>query len=352
MEESAKRRVRLKAMRMQADEAEVPTIRMQADQAEVPNNAQRSGMPGCLSNPLVETATTEVWESYAPRFDFYTDPMSAFSDSRKSSKAGNQIGPDCFSSQSNNGPPMSRFSPSLPVFIRFDIAGPRNTSLAHQNQSNWSPNQIMYQPQGMASPHQSPVGTASPFSMHPQTPEFWNGSTGPTSYSSSSNPSRGGHLPSPGFGPRGSPYSKTGQGRGYWASHSPSPGSPRPTSGRGGSRWYGSSRSPGLGQSSGQGRGSHARFSAPGRPLGPEQFYYESMLEDPWKFSKPVMWQSMHASGNYLNTPDSSRNWTTKSHSTKKARASEALNKSSNQPSLAEYLAASFKEAVDDGAST
>ncbi|XP_041018916.1 protein SICKLE-like isoform X2 [Juglans microcarpa x Juglans regia] len=336
MEESAKRRERLKAMRTQAD------------QAEVPNNAQSSGMPGCLSNPLVETATTAVRESYAPRFDFYTDPMSAFSDSRKSSKAGNQIRPDCFSSPRNNGSPMSRFSPSLP--------GPRNPSLAHQIQSNWSPNQIVYQPQVMASPHRSPVGTASPVSMHPQTPEFWNGSTGPTSYSSSSNPSRGGHLPSPGFGPRGSPYSNTGQGRGYWASHSPSPGSgrggPHPTSGRGGSSWYGSSRSPGLGQSSGQGRGSHARFLAPGRSLGPEQFYNESMLEDPWKFSKPVMWQSMHVSVNYLNTPDSSKNWTTKSHSTKKARVSEALNKSSNQPSLAEYLADSFKEAVDDGAST
>ncbi|KAF5480921.1 hypothetical protein F2P56_001624 [Juglans regia] len=358
MEDSAKRRERLKAMRMQAD------------QAEVPNNSESSGMPGCLSNPLIETATMAVQESCAPRFDFYTDPMSAFSDSKKSNKAGNQIRPDCFTSPSNSGSPMARFSPSLP--------GPRNPPLAHQIQSSWSPNQIMYQPQGMAGPHQSPVGMASPhqnlvgmasprqssvgmaspFSMHPQAPEAWNGSTGPTSHSFSSNPSRGGHLPSPGFGPRGSPYSNTWQGgRGHWVSHSPSPGSgrgiPHPTLGSGGSRQYGSSMSPGFGQSSGRGRGgSHARFSAPGRALGPEQFYNESMLEDPWKFSKPVIWKSMYASVNYLNSPDSSNSWTTKSHSSKKARVSEALNKSSHQPSLAEYLAASFKEAVDDGAST
>lgn len=102
MEESAKRRERLKAMRMQAD------------QAEVPNNAQSSGMPGCPSNPLVETATKAVQESYAPRFDFYIDPMSAFSDSKKGNKAGNQIRPDCSSSPSNSGSPMSQFSPSLP----------------------------------------------------------------------------------------------------------------------------------------------------------------------------------------------------------------------------------------------
>lgn len=101
-EDSAKRRERLKAMRVQAD------------QAEVPNNFESSGMPGWLSNPLLETATMAVQESSAPRFDFYTDPMSAFSDSRKSNKAGNQIRPDCSSSPSNSGSPMSQFSPSLP----------------------------------------------------------------------------------------------------------------------------------------------------------------------------------------------------------------------------------------------
>ena len=43
--------------------------------------------------------------------------------------------------------------------------------------------------------------------------------------------------------------------------------------------------SPVLGHSSGRGQGSHARLS------GPQQFYNQSMLEDPWKFLKPVEWR-------------------------------------------------------------
>lgn len=102
MEESAKRRERLRAMRVEAD------------QAEVSYNVEGSGLPVGLSNPLLETERTVVQESCAPRFDFYTDPMAAFSDSKKSGKAGNQIRPDCFTSPSNSCFPMSRFSPSLP----------------------------------------------------------------------------------------------------------------------------------------------------------------------------------------------------------------------------------------------
>jgi hypothetical protein len=100
MEESENRRDRLKAMRMQAA------------QAEVSNNVESSGVPGCLSNPLIETSV--VQESCTPRFDFYTDPMSAFSDSRKRSNAANQIRPDYFKSPSSGGSLMSRFSPSHP----------------------------------------------------------------------------------------------------------------------------------------------------------------------------------------------------------------------------------------------
>ncbi|GMY16549.1 protein SICKLE-like isoform X4 [Fagus crenata] len=223
-------------------------------------------------------------------------------------------------------------------------------SPSHQIQISSSPNQIMYQAQGSCyspGPHRSPIGMVSPFTMHPRTPEVWNGPIGPTSNSFPYNPARGGLLPSPGFGPRGSPHFNTGQGRGHWVSHSPTPGSgrggsPCPGSGRRGSRWYGSSGSPGLGQSSGRGRGSRARLS------GPEQFYNESMLEDPWKFLKPVVWRSVNVYVNSLNTPDSSKSWITKSLSTKNPKVSEPSNKSSSQPSLAEYLAASFNEAVNN----
>lgn len=340
MEDSEKRRDRLKAMRLQAD------------QTEASSNVASLAVPVSLSNPLLETSATMAVqeESCAPRFDFYTDPMAAFSDSRKRSEAGNQIRQDYFTSPSNHGSPMARFSPSLP--------GPRNPGMtpppAHQIQTSSSPHQMMYQAQGSyynSGPHRSPMGTASPFSMHPQTPEVWNGPMNPTSYRFPSNPSRGVHLPSPGFGPRGSPHFNTGQGRGHWVSHSPSPvsrhgGSPSPGSGRGGGRWYGSSMSPGLGQSSGRGRGSHAH------PSTPERFYNESMLDDPWKLLEPVIWRSASALVNSLNTPASPKSWIAKSPITKRPKISEFSNKSSSQPSLAEILAASFNEPVNDASST
>lgn len=104
MEESEKRRERLNA------------VRMQAAQSEFSINVASSSMPVSLSNPLIETSATMAVqeESCAPRFDFYTDPMAAFSDSRKRSEAGNQIRQDYFTSPSNHGSPMARFSPSLP----------------------------------------------------------------------------------------------------------------------------------------------------------------------------------------------------------------------------------------------
>jgi hypothetical protein len=71
------------------------------------------------------------------------------------------------------------------------------------------------------------------------------------------------------------------------------------------------------------------------------------MLEDPWKFLKPVVWRSVSVYVNSLNTPDSSKSWITKSLSTKNPKVSEPSNKSSSQPSLAEYLAALFNEAVN-----
>jgi hypothetical protein len=330
MDESEKRRERLKAMRMQAD------------QTEGSSNVSSSAVPVSLSNPLIETSATIQAESRAPRFDFYTDPMSAFSDSKKRSKAGNPIRQDDFTSPNNYGSPMARFSPSLP--------GPRNPGMtpppAHQINHSSSPNQIMYRAQGpyySSGPHRSPIGMAGPFSVQPQIPEVWNRPMSPTGYRFPSNPSRGGYLPSPGFGPRGSPHLNTWQGRGHRVSHSPSPGS---GPGRGGGQWYGSSMSPGLGQSGGRGRGYRPRLSAP------EQFYNESMFEDPWKFLKPVVWRSVSAFVNSLNTPDSSKSWITKSPNTKKAKVSEPSNKSSSQPSLAEYLAASFNEAVNDASST
>lgn len=65
------------------------------------------------------------------------------------------------------------------------------------------------------------------------------------------------------------------------------------------------------------------------RQLGPEQFYNASMVEEnPWKGLPPVSWKQGVDAISY--------------GSTNKASFSEGSNKSTTQPNLAEYLAASF----------
>ncbi|KAK9109038.1 hypothetical protein Sjap_017098 [Stephania japonica] len=67
MEESEKRRERLKAMRMEAA------------QANASHNVDTSTVPTQLSNPLIDSLATMENSSTHTRFDFYTDPMAAFS---------------------------------------------------------------------------------------------------------------------------------------------------------------------------------------------------------------------------------------------------------------------------------
>lgn len=252
----------------------------------------------------------------------------------------------------------------------YDLAGPRNPGMtppvSHQFQSSYTPNQ-MYQARGFghsASYQRSPMGIPRP-TMHQGHPYAWNGSGVGAGYNISPNPSRDCNLPSPQFGPIGSSHFNTGQGTANWLNHTPSPGfghggSPSPSSGRGGYHWQ-SGRSPasgqrggrgnfspGLGRRGGRGLGSYARPSATDRPLGPEKYYDNSMVEDPWKFLKPVIWKGVDDPLNGLGTPKSSGS---SIFGTKRAKTSEVSSRSNNQPSLAEYLAASLNEAVSDASS-
>ncbi|PIM97615.1 hypothetical protein CDL12_29914 [Handroanthus impetiginosus] len=84
MEESEQRRERLKAMRMEAARAGVNT------------ESENSGFPSRgLSNPLIESETETA--SAAPpqytsrRFDYYTDPMAAFSGSKRAANISPQV---------------------------------------------------------------------------------------------------------------------------------------------------------------------------------------------------------------------------------------------------------------------
>uniref|UniRef100_A0A5B6ZLF5 Putative RNA-binding protein FUS isoform X2 n=1 Tax=Davidia involucrata TaxID=16924 RepID=A0A5B6ZLF5_DAVIN len=268
MEESVQRRERLK------------TMRMEASQAGVHNDGEIYTPSHGLSNPLIETSAAplaQMESCVTPRFDYYTDPLSAFSGNKRRSKVSNQIPPEFFT------PPR-----------------PRNTELtpspAHQAQTNYSPDQRIYQARGphhSSGPYRSPMGMASPFGAHQGTPPgVWNGSGGSSGFGLPSNSSRGGNFPSPGFGQGGSPSFNSGQGRGHWFRNSPGPGSgrggsPSPNSGRGRGRWFGSSMSPGSGRSGGRGLGSRHRISA---ELRPDLYYNKTMVEDPWEFLKPVIW--------------------------------------------------------------
>ncbi|KAJ7958910.1 Hydroxyproline-rich glycoprotein family protein, putative isoform 2 [Quillaja saponaria] len=280
MEESEKRRERLKAMSMQAD------------LADVSGSNEGSAVPGCLSNPLIETSATMPLrgESGAtPRFDFYTDPMSAFSASKKRGNVSNQITPNCFSPLNFCGFPMPQFTSPYPESVN----------------SLMTPPSQLYQVPNRMEPGTYPgvqlaimVNIILQVGVVPQVLDM---------------------------------------------NHQRSSPSPSPGRGRGGR--YNNGRGPGFGWSGRRGQGSCGRQSPVDRIHVPKQFYRKSMVEDPWKFMKPVMWKRINAPS---NTPESSKSLSSKSFGTKKAKVSDASDRSSSQPSLAEYLAASFNEAVND----
>ncbi|GAV66845.1 hypothetical protein CFOL_v3_10355 [Cephalotus follicularis] len=365
MEESVKRRDRLKAMRLEAD------------QTEVSNNVETSVLPGSLSNPLIEpseTLSVQEESRVTPRFDFYTDPMSAFS----ANKTRNQNRQDSYT-PNNTRSPMAQNSSINPASINPQLT----PSSAHQMQSYYSQQGTAqsHGPYNHAASYGSPRVMAST-PMHPGTPESWNGSGHAASYYSMgfprsemanpfpmhqgtleavnrsgccsfpSNPSMDFNIPSPGFRPIGSPRSSYGQGRAHWLGNTANPdaghrGRPGPNPGRGTGQfhWYSGNMSPGSGIVGGRGADIHNRGS--GRNVGPKSFFHRSMVEDPWQHLKPVVWKGVHDSANSLNSPGSSNTWFPKSISMKKARVSEASSKSSPQPSLAEYLAASFNDAIN-----
>ncbi|KAK6277725.1 hypothetical protein POUND7_018048 [Theobroma cacao] len=364
MDESEKRKERLKAMRLEAA------------QSEVPNNVATPSVPGHLSNPLSETSSTAaVQEDFCstPRFDYYTDPMAAFSANKKRGKADNQSTQNYFTPPTTSGWPVARVSPSHPGPRNYDM----NPPVRHM-QSQYSLDQRMYHQQGPHSnfaAHRSPI-SRSPSHMHHGNSDAWNGSQAFGNYYSSasdgspggmfgtppmhpgtsprfwnpSNASRYSNSPTPGFSPADIPY---GRGRPQQFGNYPLPspghgGNLGLSSGRGRGRGYGGSITHGIGRSGGRGLGFHGHSSASNRTMGPESFYDESMLEDPWQHLKPVLWRRREAGMDSLSNPDSSNSWFPKSISAKKVKVSEASNKFNSQLSLAEYLAASFNKAVED----
>lgn len=383
MEESEKRRERLKAMRMEAAQS--------GGNNDCENSTQTRG----LSSPLLETTATNQ-DSCPQRFGYYTDPMAAFSANKRSKVNQNNA-------QEHLTPPIQQktvMTPPLP-----------SQSMHQQQESVWSP-MGMVRPSGMqpGAPHGAWNGPGPAYGYnippssgiggnfpHTAGSGFGQG-RGPVINSNqgqgqwfpnspSLNPEQGGipgfcgHQGRPGFNPiEGRGYWSTnsqspgsvsegnprfgqggrggyepGQGRGYWSSNSrsPSPGrgsSPgfgqggRPNLGRGSGQWSGNNASPGTargGGRGGRGRGSHNSVSA---ELRPDLYYNKSMVEDPWKFLTPIIWTAEESP---INTYTSSKSWLPKSISTQRAKVSGGSSESNkSQPSLAEYLAASFNDAT------
>ncbi|KAM3338064.1 protein SICKLE [Capsicum galapagoense] len=344
MEESEKRKERLKAMRMEASQS--------GDY-----NESSVGYGG-LTNPLIDSPCDKVESSGMPRprFDYYTDPMSAFSANKRSNNnVTTQVSQQCY-------------TPARPRNPQSPICTPRGNYSLDQRLQSQGVHHIVNPPGNHG--QNSPFGTPQRSS-----PNAWNNSFGTPDNYLPPNSSTGGNFASPGIhqsgrpgfhygegsvqpgseygsspyqgsgyrgspyrgsGHRGSPYQCLGHRGGSPYQSSGFRGSPYQGSGQGRSQWMGNSSSPSSFRGGRRGRGSHGYTSGESRP---DLYYSESMVEDPWKGLKPVIWKLV-----------SEKSWLPKSISAKKAKLPDAPVKSSPQQSLAEYLSASFNEAASSEA--
>ncbi|CAO2834549.1 unnamed protein product [Amaranthus hypochondriacus] len=327
MEESEKRRERLKAMRLEATSEVVSS--------STSSSFSQQTLSSPLANPLLDNFDSNVAATPPPRFDFYTDPMAAYATDKRRPFV-----------------PRPNFSPS------YGARGHPETPLsgANQFQNNYVPPQGMYRggalyhSPGRGSPTSSPMG----WSRHPVqqgNPDFrtapgrgpyLNNTPGPGSYGSS-----------PNSGYQGSPnFRSPTPGRGHWSTNSPcpSPGrgdGPSRGLGRGNMHWNGRGISPGIGYSGGRGQGrgrGRGYHDGPSRP-----FYNNSMVEDPWKFLTPVFWKGDEhndAQGSFQNISFHKTPPLQKTPNAKKARFPD-FDTSNSKQSLAEFLSESFDQVED-----
>ncbi|KAJ0970989.1 hypothetical protein J5N97_018948 [Dioscorea zingiberensis] len=308
MEESSeKRRERLRAMRMGAEGAAAPS-----PSPPLPHLSNPLLGPPPFASPAIDSSPP------SSRFDYYTDPMSAFSGSKRK-------GPFPRYNSGVSSSPISRPPPPSP-----SSGGPGNYQMAapHSPMQQFQVNQFSNQSSQMHYPPggawRSPVQFESPYSGYRGSPvgssAFYHQSGGSSGPHLPSYTSRGGYS-SPNFGSSGrgrSPMNYSGRGN-YHSNHetqyrSPSPG------------WSQGRRGPGCSSV---------------RPDFRQPSYDKSMVADPWQNLKPVV-------GNILVPLAGPDFWLPKSLTAKKAKVSESGIESNSQSSLAEYLALSLEEAVND----
>ncbi|KAA0041755.1 ACT11D09.5 [Cucumis melo var. makuwa] len=314
-------------------------MRMEAAQADVANYVETS-LPNHLSNPLVESSATMMGQlapCTTPRFDYYTNPMAAFSTSKKKGKIENQLVSDNFVPYHHN-----TSSPTFP-----GLRNPEMSSASTHQFHQCSPDRRMFYARGdsEAGGHGSP-GMPRPYAVDQGDPHMWRGSKRPFVNQYPTHPPREMNSPSHVSRPRGNSYTNPTQDRANYRSSSPNPGFLGSFSPGRGSHGHHGNMTPSPRFGYGRGTGSHGRHSSLDKSPGPEQFYNVSMLEDPWKVLQPCIWTTIAPSS---NSTEPSESWISTKFGTKKARVSDSSSgRSNSQPSLAEYLAASFKEAIED----
>lgn len=296
-------------------------------------------------------------KSPSPRFEFYTDPLAAFSGSQRNKKSRNSFdysfggAPPREASASPFTPP-SRFSPSKHnSYHQPNLQGRPQpgmvTAPGHLN-----PNVNNYPDfNHNATPHVNLYPSSTPPRCFSTPSPVWQSSPGSSSYGSRSAPynhnyNHNGTIymnsPAPSYynGGRGSHSAQSPQRHGggmeiysqshgsnlSWGSFKQSPGSSSrgtPRGGRGGYRPQG-------------------RFSE----ATPQSYAKRSMLEDPWKDLVPVRIESVAFRLDSCSV-SGSRDWLPKTASREKtASITKGLSVSTSGPSLAESLAASFADAV------
>ncbi|VFQ75196.1 unnamed protein product [Cuscuta campestris] len=304
MEESEKRRERLKAMRMEAD-----CVRGEAENS---NMGVSSGHG--LANPLLsENQTSQQGVAdLRPRFDYYTDPMAAYSADKR---------------RNNHIPQVVSQPHFTPRPASSNVTGyPSQGSYFEHDQRP---------PQAHRPPFRPPMGSSPVHDRLPGSPQnAWVSPGGPPSNNYPPNSTRFSNSPNHRYG-------QGGHGFGYGRGGPMFSNSPRPISVPGGS-----SSSPYQYQGSGRGGRGGGRWQGNNVDNQRENRYYNrSMIEDPWARLQPTIWKKkVNANPNSSWMPNSIS-------SVKKARVSEGpAVKIPPQQSLAEYLAASFGEAVNDDA--
>uniref|UniRef100_A0A1D1Y619 Protein TSSC4 n=1 Tax=Anthurium amnicola TaxID=1678845 RepID=A0A1D1Y619_9ARAE len=333
MEESEKRKERLRAMR-------AATAQSEAVEGHIDSLS-----PIHLLNPLHQPSATPPGAERsppAPRFDYYTNPMSAYSGDKRSSGLGHHP-PDNFSSPIRGSLPVAHLpSPSSAGQGRQHM---NSTPVSAHLQFSYSPHQGSYAtplrvPQYR--PWRSPVGMAGAFPGNSSVsmPGIQDGCGSNSGYGLPHNASRS-NVASPNFARGLSPHANSGRGS---SSASLGRGSPSANSGRGGSWRSGNYHSPSSGRGGRGGRGSKELLSA---LEWPHLFFSKVMVKDPWVELAPVVGCILEPPARYW-TPDSMKSWLPESIRTKKAKVKETVSVSNSGRSLAEDIALALEEAVND----